>query len=304
MKKLVIVALSAVLALMAIEPAHAQDQKVIAIIDTAIDSSKFGLSIIHEVCFTQNKSCPNGTDFMEGRGSARALVWASSVNHKVYHGDSMVKSALFIDPSVKIVFIRYSNITPAGNNINAAESLINAIEWVSKNAVTYSIDSLSISMSGVGTDEKTKATFLHPACTDAKTINSVSELIRNNVPTFAAAGNERQSHIVGFPACVPGVIGVGVVSNVNQNLLQPAVNRGPGLDLVSMANVSVTKVNNDPRSLFVVPDTSAATINAATAYVKKNTFKTSQEYFNSLPKILVRVNADANFNATVMYSSN
>ena len=65
MKKLIIIALSAVLAVMAIEPAHAEDQKVLAIIDTAIDSNKIP-SVIYEACFTDSKAmaCPNGQKFL------------------------------------------------------------------------------------------------------------------------------------------------------------------------------------------------------------------------------------------------
>ena len=44
----------------------------IAILDTALDSSMSSISsnIIYEACVLQWNSCPNGSDIMEGKGSA------------------------------------------------------------------------------------------------------------------------------------------------------------------------------------------------------------------------------------------
>ena len=73
MKKVLLALLSITIAFTAMQPSQAEDQKVLAIIDSAIDSTKFN-SIIHEVCFTTAKSmaCPNGELFMEGPKAAAA----------------------------------------------------------------------------------------------------------------------------------------------------------------------------------------------------------------------------------------
>ena len=65
MKKLLITLLSITTIFAPLQVAQAADEPVIAIIDTAIDSKKV-TSVIYEACFTQNRSCPNKTNFMEG----------------------------------------------------------------------------------------------------------------------------------------------------------------------------------------------------------------------------------------------
>jgi hypothetical protein len=204
MKKLVIVGLSAVLALLAVEPAHAQDQKVLAIIDTAIDSKKIP-AVIYEACFTVNRSCPNKTAFMEGVGSANSTAWPADIRKDTYHGYNMTQAALAINPNIKIVFVRIADISAAGNSGNQPQSLSLAIDWVSKNASKYSIDAVSISQSG------TSKNNLLACSSDVKTINAISSLNAQNIPTFAATGNNKSQTMVGFPSCVNGVVPVAAI---------------------------------------------------------------------------------------------
>jgi hypothetical protein len=277
MKKLVIVALSAVLALMAVEPAQAQDQKVLAIIDTAVDSAKIP-SVIYEACFTVNRSCPNGLAFMEGVGSANSKVWPANIGNATYHGHNMTQAALAINPNIKIVFVRIADITAQGNSGNQPQSLALAIDWVSKNASKYSIDAVSISQSGTS-----KNNLL--ACTsDTNTINAVASLKAQNIPTFAATGNDRSDKIVGFPSCVVDVIGVGSLQSSQVNLV-PSTNRGPGLDLVTRGDIPVTMYNGVV-STYAASQTSGATVVAATKYVTLNQSKTFGDFLSSLPKVL------------------
>jgi hypothetical protein len=51
MKKIAVCFLSAVLLVLSFQPVHAEDQRVLAIIDSAVDSSKIP-QIIYEACFT------------------------------------------------------------------------------------------------------------------------------------------------------------------------------------------------------------------------------------------------------------
>ena len=139
MKKALLALLSAVLVITAVQPAQAQDERVLAIIDSAINSNNFP-QIIHEVCFTtvkskivsQNMSCPNGELFMEGKGAASA-PWPTSINNATYHGDSMVKSALTVNPNLKIVFIRFNDVTSLGNSRGDARALALAFDWTAEN---------------------------------------------------------------------------------------------------------------------------------------------------------------------------
>lgn len=287
MKKLVIVALSAVLAIMAVEPAHAQDQKVLAIIDTAIDSNRIP-SVIYEACFTDSKTmgCPNKEKFMEGKGAANSPVWpATQIGNlgNVYHGHNMVQAALAVNPNVKIVFVRYADIVSTTGAISTqTNSLIAAIKWVSDNASKFSIDAVSISQSFVDLRQLS-------LCSDNSVVASVSSLNAINVPTFAATGNNKRSDVVGFPSCVNGVIGVGAVAASSSkapavyNVFDGSTNRGIGLDIVAPGNISITRYNGTSSETSA---TSGATAIASSTYVKVNTEKTFSDFASKLVKLL------------------
>jgi hypothetical protein len=282
MKKTLLALLSIAIAFTAVAPAQAQDERVLAIIDSAINSNNFP-SIIHEVCFTtvkstspkENMSCPNGELFMEGKGAASA-PWPASVNNATYHGDSMVKAALTVNPNLKIVFVRFNDVTSLGNSRGDVKALASAINWVSQNAAKYSIDALSISQSTVSTGN------LALCSTNTVVINAVASLNTNNIPVFVATGNDRRRDVVGFPSCVNGAIGVGALGNATQ--LEAATNTGPGLDMVAPGKVRITKYNGSPTD---TAGSSVATVVSAASYVNRNTFKTFGEYLTSLPKILI-----------------
>ena len=279
MKKTLLALLSIAIAFTAMQPSQAEDQKVLAIIDTAIDSSKF-TSIIQEVCITSTKSvaskmaCPNGQSFMEGAKAASA-PWPTNLNSPTYHGDSMVKAALVVNPNIKIVFVRYADITTSGNPVTNVDALVKAINWVSQNAEKYSVDAVSISQAFTHKDNLAKCS------SDAGTINAVSSLNLKNIPTFVSTGNDGRSDVVGFPSCVTGVIGVGALGS--ETALEKATNKGPGLDLLAVSRVAVTKYNGSATS---VSGTSSATVLAASSYVK-NVKTTAVDYLNSLSKITV-----------------
>jgi hypothetical protein len=289
MKKVLLALLSIALAFTAMQPSQAQDQKVLAIIDTAIDSKQFP-QIIHEVCFnTHTPTCPNGSKFMEGIGAANLSVWPKPNVSGAWHGDWMVKGALKADPTVKIVFIRYVEVTGSNTYRNDALSLVDAIDWVSKNAEKYSIDALSISQSN---------TNLPSWCTGNNvTVNAVALLNSKNVPVFAATGNNARADVVGFPSCVSGVIGVGALTP-SRTSFEKSTNgqskTNPGIDIATFGAVEILMGNN-LNAKFNLAGSSGASVASATKYLKNNTFKTFQEYLSALPKIIIN---------TVTYSSN
>ena len=288
MKKTLLALLSAVLLITVTQPAQAEDQKVLAIIDTAIDSSQFP-QVVYEACFTKQwpgvpnkENCPNGKTFMEGPGSAKLNSWPTSLNTTgAYHGEWLVKAALKTDPTVKIVFIRYTAITGSGTYRNDADSLSLSIDWVSKNAEKYSIDALSISQADMN---------IAGWCTSDKvTVNAVSSLNAKNIPVFAATGNNTNENTIGFPSCVSGVIGVGALDKT-QTAFEKATNGqskiNPGLDVATFGAIEIYK-GKITDAKFDLAGSSGATVVSATKYLKNNTYKTFQEYINALPKILI-----------------
>jgi|LakMenE18May11ns_1017448.scaffolds.fasta_scaffold9866875_3 hypothetical protein len=235
MKKLVIVALSAVLALMAVEPANAQAAPTIAIIDSAVDSSKVK-NIVHEVCFTTNASCLNKTNYQDGKGSAGVLRWTSSLDH----GNRVAQAALFANPNVKIVFIRIANEEAKMDRLDSI-SRQQAMNWIALNAKTFGITAVSISASlGVNTQASCQVYGLTTSDIKNKAKqsslysqfkSSVDTLSANGVLVFAAAGNNGVSGL-GFPACIDTVVSVGA-TRLSGTAFASYSNRGPNLKAVA-----------------------------------------------------------------------
>lgn len=288
MKKVLLAVLAVGLAFTAIYPAQAEDQKVLAIIDTAIDSSKLP-SVIHEVCFAQDKSCLNGQTFMEGKGAGASRVWPASIHNTTYHGHNMAQVALLVDPEVKIIFIRVANITSLGNSGVTINTLSLGMDWVSKNALKYGIDAVSISQSSSST-----STNILNACTGTGVlakegilaINAVSDLTALNIPVFAGTGNNsnapRTIVAVGFPACINKVVGVGAVKS---NLLELAsyTNRGDGLDLIASGAENILNYRG---TSVTITGTSVSTALAAASYVKNKGSNTFIDFSNRLLSVL------------------
>jgi hypothetical protein len=288
MKKILVGLIATVLVTLSVQPVQAEDQKVLAIIDTAIDSSKVP-AVIYEACFTDSlaMACPNKQKFMEGKGSANSPVWPVSMLHGIYHGYNVTQSALVTNPTEKIVFIRVSDITAIGNFNTQPTSLVSAIKWVSENATKYSIDAVSISQSSISTNNLIACT------TNTIAINSVTSLIKQNIPVFAATGNDGSSTVIGFPACIAGVTGVGALASVQSDptkklpntftSLETATNKGPGLDVVAQGVVTIIRYNGTSAEFTA---TSAATPIAASVYIAKNTYGAFGLYTNTLTKVL------------------
>ncbi len=276
MKKALLALLSAALVITAMQPSQAQEQKVIAIIDTAIDSSKFN-NIVYEVCFTtstKNNSgtCPNSKTFQEGTGAANVSNWKLS---GVDHGHNVAKAATNANPNVKIVFIRYSDqlATRVHGDMN---SMAKALEWVSNNAVRLNIGGVSISQAS--------GSYVPSTCSKHSafglTNKSVVSLSSQNVDVFAATGNNSKKDVVGFPACVDGVIGVGAVRP--DLVMASYTNVGPGLDVVARGDAKVKSYGGWDIDVI---GTSIATPVAAVLSVSRGINGQTQSFISSLTKV-------------------
>jgi hypothetical protein len=278
MKKVLLALLSIGIAFTAIQPAQAQEQKVIAIIDTAIDSSKFN-NIVHEVCFTtalkdNSGTCPNGQTFQEGPGAASVSNWKL---RGIDHGHNVAKAATNANPNVKIVFIRYNDqlATRGHGDMN---SMAKALDWISNNATRLNIGGVSISQAS--------GNYIPSTCSKhtafGLTKNSVDSLSSQNVDVFAATGNGGRTDTVGFPACVGGVIGVGAV-RPSLTLLASYTNSGPGLDMVARGD---TVIQSYLGRNITVTGTSIATPIAAVLSVSRGINGQTQSFISSLTKVL------------------
>lgn len=265
-----------------VQSANAVEPKTIAIIDTAVDSNKIA-NVVYEVCFTFNKTCQNKTGFQEGKGSAMVNDW--TING-ADHGFNMAQVAVQADPTIKIVFIRIADekVYDTFSLIrNDGTSLDRAIDWVSKNASRFNISAVSISQS--------RSNFTAGTCpTDNIFSSSVLSLNLSKVPVFVATGNDSKKNQVGFPACVPGVIGVGALKPTTGVKPYPAsaytalasyTNVGPGLDLVAKGDADVKAYGGWN---ITITGTSVAAPIAAVLSTSKNNSKTFDEFLATLPK--------------------
>jgi hypothetical protein len=289
MKKIAI-ALALVLGVSVSQTAHAEDQQVIAIIDTAIDSAKMS-NVIYEACFTIEKTgpvinkgtgkteyyaegCPNGLTQQEGAGSAAASSYDIT---GIDHGHKVSTVASLSNPNIKIVFIRISSIKkyPTFSMIrNDDVSLDLAINWVSKNASKYGIDAVSISQS--------RSNFTAGICpTDKVFEGAVAVLNQQSIPTFVATGNDGKKNMIGFPSCVPGVQSVSALKP--DNTFATYSNVGPGLDLVARGDMNIISYGGWK---ITVTGTSIATPVVAAKLVAKKGSSTIDALIASLPKVL------------------
>lgn len=284
MKKILLAILSVTLLTTVIQPAQAEDQKVLAVIDTAIDSNKV-TSVIHEVCFTDSlaMACPNGQLFMEGKGAAGSNVWPTSTLNKIYHGHNVTQVALSVDPTIKVIFVRVANITSLGNPGVTTNTLTLGMDWVSKNAAKYGIDAVSISQSSISPDNLNACTGTGLLKTEGlRAISAVSTLNASNVAVFVSTGNDSSKNVVGFPSCVSGSIGVGSIKP-SLTELSSFTNRGPGLDVVAIPSA---KIKNFKDVEVDVNGTSVSTPLAAAQYIKNKGSGTFAEFSTTLVNAL------------------
>jgi hypothetical protein len=145
MKKLTLF-VAALLVVAGVSPAQAEQAVTVAVIDSGFDSSKFGDSIVAEVCITAGAGCNNRTGFEIGQGASGSTV---PVNRRSLsdweHGDFMVSTILSANPNAKILLIRnakrYGSALLPGNENDLAK----ALSWVEGNASKYNIVAVSVS---------------------------------------------------------------------------------------------------------------------------------------------------------------
>ena len=198
----------------AIAQASVSDTPVLAILDTGIDTTlpQFKDKIVGEVCILEWALCPNGTKFQEGPGSAS--MPANLITQNGFdHGTIMTDIAIKNNPSLKVLFIKIIGNSSTGLRKPTGESTISAaLFWVRDNASKYNIKAVSMSqgthvLGAAGTDYCPKYT---------RTISAVTSLMSMGIPVFSASGNNRDYQRIDWPSCIPEVISVGAVDQINE----------------------------------------------------------------------------------------
>ncbi len=191
-------------------PAQAEQIRTLVIADTAIDSSmsEFSENIIQEVCIVDYLACPNGTNFMEGRGSAylpKELIQSNGFNH----GTQMVSAAVRTNPDLRIIFIRIIPHSPKGLRLpSSMDVLKRTLDWVRKNRSTYNIQAIAVSQG------HSNLLSLSNYCPQDDSFNSLlNDLYTQEIPYFAPTGNRGDRSRVDWPACTSKALAIGALTS-------------------------------------------------------------------------------------------
>jgi len=245
----------------AIAQASVSDTPVLAVLDTAIDTTlpQFKDKIVGEVCILEWALCPNGTKFQEGTGAAS--MPANLINLNGFdHGTIMTDVAVKNNPNLKILFIKIIGNTSTGLRKPTGESTISAaLFWVRDTAAKYNIKAVSMSqgthmLGAAGTDYCPKYT---------RTISAVNSLMSMNIPVFSASGNNRDYQRIDWPSCIPEVVSVAAVDQINE--ITTYGNTDPALiDFFALGNMQASGPGNVSKN---IAGTSASTQVAAAKYL-------------------------------------
>jgi hypothetical protein len=263
-KLITVVLATSLISPVAISQANAIDNSpVLAILDTGIDTSlpQFKDKIVGEVCILEWALCPNGTNFQEGPGAASMSPEFISKNG-FDHGTMMTDIALKNNPNAKVLFIKIIANSAVGMRQPTGESTISAaLLWIKDNASKYNIKAVSISQGSSG--------LLGPVGTAycpvfPRTESAIKDLLNVNIPVFSAVGNSRSYTRIDWPSCIPNVVSVGAVDQINE-ITTYSNNDSSLLDFFALGNITAAGPNNVMKN---VAGTSASTQIAAMKYLE------------------------------------
>ncbi len=280
MKKIV-VGIILMLGFALLQPAQAQTNSSIVIIDTAIDTTLPELQgkVIHEVCLLEELRCPNGKAFQEGLGSATLPV-PQVYNGGFSHGTRMTQIAIKNNPNLNIVFIR---IFPAGKNgnveyaaANANSTVKQAIDWVIKNKTKFNIVAVSASVGHKVQPSAPNSCQLRSKF-DVGLKQSLAQLKSTGVAFISSTGNRADKGTIDYPACLADAIAVSSVTE--HNTVASYANDSLDVDFYALGTYELSSGK--------VSGTSAATAAFAAYWAKnyKGTYQLTYDYLKSIGTI-------------------
>lgn len=244
------------------DSAFAQPQKdVLVVIDTALNSDQIDISssIEYEVCILDWSVCPNGQNFMEGKGSAYLAPRFISSNG-FNHGSQMVSAALRTNPNLKIIFVRIVGNSTSGARLNVSPfAVAKALKWVSDNKERFQIGAVAMSQGHHNLSSLTKY------CPVEHSVESmVDTLLQKGVPVFVPAGNSRDYERIDWPACIPSTISIGAL-DLNRQI---ATYGNMDSKLLDFFEIGELKINDFDGQLRTATGTSVSVQVAAAKWMK------------------------------------
>ena len=214
MKPIAVLTLLVVLVAGIVAPAGAAPvEKSLVIIDTGFDTSipLIRDAIIFESCILSWYSCPNGTNFQEGSGSATLPTNISNTSN-MSHGTQMASIALQTYPNLKVVLIRLIAYNSRGERLPVFDStVVQAFKWIASKREELNIGAVAM------------AQGYHPTSTSKNYCPKNLELEKlildlkiKNVAVFLPTGNASDKTRIDWPACIPAAIAIGAIDSKGQ----------------------------------------------------------------------------------------
>jgi hypothetical protein len=225
-------------------PARAEFAQTLVIADTALDSSmaEFSNNVVHELCILDWPTCPNGENFMEGKGSANLPTGFLSSNG-FNHGTQMVSASVRTNPKVKIIFIRMIANSNYGMRLRTSDyTIAKVLDWVNRNKDKYNIQAVAISQ---GHHNLSLLTDYCPKNSAVDTL--IEQLMVKNVPLFSPTGNGGDRSRIDWPACIPKVISVGAL-NLDRSVSTYSNNDQKLVDYFELGTLKVLDANDSERT--------------------------------------------------------
>jgi len=279
MKK-VVGLLSMLLTVVFLSPVSANEKPSIAIIDTAVDTSKVK-NVVHEVCILYEIRCPNKNSFMEGPGAA-SLPASQLYKNGFEHGTIMSLIASAVNKDMNIVFIRVVSMTNTGRQGYYDDKLVNeALKWVIANKTKFNIVAVSAS---IGSHKLKTGPNYCPVNTSFR--DSIVSLQNLGVASIFAAGNNYDYSRVDYPACISEAVAVGSVGE--QGNVELYSNGGNEIDFYALGTYNT--------SIKRAMGTSAATAALAGYWAKsyKGNYQATYDYLKSISKPAENANTKTN----------
>lgn len=198
--------------------------KVLVIADTGFDTALPLLQdrIIHEACILDWYSCPNGTNFQEGPGTASLPLRISQIGG-FGHGTQMASIAALTDTKVKFILIRIIAYTSNGTRLPAQDSnIVRLLDWVLANKDKFNIGAVAMAQG------HHSLLTVKDYCPKTPAVEKrILDLKRADIPFVLPTGNNADKTRIDWPACIPSALAIGAsndkdeiakFSNIDRNL--------------------------------------------------------------------------------------
>jgi hypothetical protein len=257
MKKYLIACLAIGILLGLSGTARSTTPPTIVVVDTGVDMTNKIVSnrVVEEVCILVQSTCPNGKNFMDGKGSA-TLDPVRAQKNAFYHGTAMA-GVIVENSNANVIMIRVIGMnkdgTMAASNVSVLEQ---AIDWVVKNKEKHNISQVSISLAIRNTS----------TCMTNKSIESNVAILKSlGVPVIAGSGNDSDHSRSSFPACVKDVITIGATDPAGSKGQFPALYSNLSDDFYALGTMNT----------YISPTTKSRSVGTsnATALFSSNWYK-------------------------------